>query len=82
MEGLSEGMLYSLSHNHLATEVLKDVAPPCPPCSSSSRWKTPCTTSSVRNPVWHHDGYVYAPEGAGLGADVMEEAVEGFGVRI
>jgi L-alanine-DL-glutamate epimerase-like enolase superfamily enzyme len=36
----------------------------------------------VRNPVWHHDGYVYAPEGAGLGVDVMEEAVERFAVKL
>lgn len=36
----------------------------------------------VRNPVWHHDGYVYPPEGPGLGADVMPEAVERFAVEL
>ncbi|MBN8595913.1 MAG: mandelate racemase/muconate lactonizing enzyme family protein [Anaerolineae bacterium] len=35
----------------------------------------------VRNPVWHVDGQIYAPEGYGLGVDVMEDAVERFTIR-
>jgi len=35
----------------------------------------------VRNPVWHVDGQIYAPEGYGLGVEVMEDAVERFTIR-
>ncbi|MBI1282685.1 MAG: hypothetical protein GC179_31460 [Anaerolineaceae bacterium] len=35
----------------------------------------------VRNPVAHVDGWVYAPEGYGLGVDVMEDAVHKFTIR-
>lgn len=35
----------------------------------------------VRNPVDHVNGYVHAPDGYGLGVDVMEEAVHRFTIR-
>jgi L-alanine-DL-glutamate epimerase-like enolase superfamily enzyme len=35
----------------------------------------------VRNPVAHREGFVYAPEGYGLGVEVMEDAVQRFTVR-
>jgi L-alanine-DL-glutamate epimerase-like enolase superfamily enzyme len=35
----------------------------------------------VTNPVSHVDGWVYAPEGYGLGVDVMEDAVHKFTVK-
>jgi L-alanine-DL-glutamate epimerase-like enolase superfamily enzyme len=35
----------------------------------------------VRNPVAHHGGFVSAPEGYGLGVDVMEDAVHRFTIR-
>jgi L-alanine-DL-glutamate epimerase-like enolase superfamily enzyme len=39
------------------------------------------THELVRNPVSQIDGWVYAPEGYGLGADVMEDAVHKFTKR-
>jgi len=32
----------------------------------------------VRNPVGHHDGWITAPEGCGLGADVIEDVVHKY----
>jgi len=39
------------------------------------------THELVRNPVSQVDGWVYAPEGYGLGVDVMEDAVYKFAIR-
>lgn len=36
----------------------------------------------VRNPVEHKDGWIYAPEGYGLGADVIEDAVHHFTMKV
>lgn len=35
----------------------------------------------VTNPVAHRDGWIYAPEGHGLGVEVMEDAVARFAIR-
>ena len=43
--------------------------------------QNPMQHELVTNPIGHRDGYIYAPEGAGLGVEVIEKTVEKYRMR-
>lgn len=43
--------------------------------------QNPMQHELVTNPIGHRDGYIYAPEGAGLGVEVIEKVVEKYRMR-
>jgi L-alanine-DL-glutamate epimerase-like enolase superfamily enzyme len=40
----------------------------------------PMQNELVRNPISHRDGWIYAPDGPGLGVDVIEEVVHKYAI--
>jgi L-alanine-DL-glutamate epimerase-like enolase superfamily enzyme len=45
-------------------------------------FENPMQHELVSNPIAHHDGYIYAPEGAGLGVEVIEATVQKYNLKV
>jgi L-alanine-DL-glutamate epimerase-like enolase superfamily enzyme len=44
-------------------------------------FENPMQHELVTNPISHRGGYLYAPEGAGLGVEVRMETVEKYNLK-